>query len=124
MDRPSGKTRGVVDVPVWILSGPLAAEEILEAFARMAGGEPGGARLFFIVVALAPAHAYLLVQQALQALHHASVVLGDHLPDLDARVEQTRRGNDLIEEPDALSLLGIDDPAGVEQLLRLRQTNQ
>src|ERR1700751_2954196 len=94
----------------------LAGEEILEAFARVAGGEPGGARLFFIVVTLAPSHPDLLMQQALQALHHARVVLGDHLPDLDAGIEQARGGNDLIENPDAFGLLGSDDPAGVEQL--------
>jgi len=69
-------------------------------------------------------HPDLLVQQALQALDHARIVLGDHLPHLDTGIQQSDRGNDLIEKTDALRLLGSDDPSGVEQLLRLRQADQ
>ena len=63
----------------------------------MAGGEPGGARLVFEVVAALPVEPHALVQEALDALHHARVVLGDHLPDLEAGTDQSRRGDDLID---------------------------
>src|SRR6202035_5976234 len=102
----------------------LAAEKVLEAFAGMAGGKPGGARLFFIVVALAPVHPDLLVQQALDALDHAGIVFRDHLADFDTGIEQFPGRNDLGEEPDALRLLSIDYPSGVEELFRLRQTDE
>src|SRR5215471_6161512 len=98
----------------------LAVEEVLKSFARVAGVEPGRTRLFLVVVALAPIHADLLVQKALQALNHARIVLGNHLPVLDAGFEQPGRRNHLIEKADALGFLGIDEAPGVEQLLRLR----
>src|SRR5215475_4443968 len=104
------------------LRGSLAVEEISEAFARVAGEQPSCARLFLVVVALAPAHTDLLVQQALEALYHPRVVLGDHLPDLDAGISEARRRDDLVEETNALRLIGGDNANGIEQLLRLWQT--
>ena len=64
------------------------------------------------------------MQQPLDALHHARIVLGDHLAHLDRRLAQLRRGHDLVQEPDALGFLGGDDAAGVEQLLGLRDADQ
>src|SRR5215472_2375842 len=102
----------------------LAVEEVLKSFARVAGVEPGRARLFLIVVALAPIHADLLVEKPLDPLDHACIVLGNHLPDLDAGFEQPGRRNHLIEKADTLGFLGIDDASGVEQLLGFRQANE
>src|SRR6516225_5567413 len=64
----------------------LALEEVLEPLARVAGGEPGGAGILLGVEAVAPAHPDLFVQQALDALHHARVVLGDHLADFETAI--------------------------------------
>ena len=45
--------------------------------------------------------------------------------ELASRVKhQLRRGDDLVQEPDALGFLCINDPAGVEQLLGLGQPDQ
>jgi len=63
--------------------------------ARVAGGEPGGAGVFLGIEAVAPAHPDLFVQQALNALHHARVVLGNHLSDFETVIEQACGRDDL-----------------------------
>ena len=90
----------------------------------MAGGKPGGAGVFFGVETVAPAHPDLLVQQALDPLHHARIVLGDGLAHLERSVEEARGGNDQVQETDALGLFGRDDATGIKQFLRLRQANE
>src|SRR6516162_7357069 len=92
---------------------PFAIEKVFEPLARVTGGEPGRARVFLGVEAVAPAHPDLLVQQALDALHHACVVLGDHLTDFETGVEQARRRDDLVQQTDALGLFRCDDAPGV-----------
>src|SRR6516165_12701652 len=74
----------------------LAAEEVLEPLARVTGSEPSGASVLFGVESVAPAHPDLLVQQALDTLHHAGVVLGDHLADFETGVDEPRRRDDLV----------------------------
>ena len=44
-------------------------------------------------------------KQALDALHHARVVLGDHLADLDRRSISFADGDDLVQQADALGFL-------------------
>src|SRR6516162_2351870 len=82
----------------------LAIEKVLKPLARVAGGEPGGAGILLGVEAVAPAHPDLFVQQALDALHHARVVLGDRLSDFETRIQQACGWDDLVQQPDPLGL--------------------
>ena len=102
----------------------LAIEEVFEPLARVAGGQPGGTRVFLGIEAVAPAHPDLVVQQPLDALHHARVVLGHHLSDFETGVDKPRGWDDLVQQTDTLCLFGGDNAPGVEEFLGLRQPYQ
>ena len=63
------------------------------------------------------------IDQALGLAHRERAARGDLLADRVGRGEASPRRHDLVDEPDPLGLVGVEDPAGQDQLLGPRRAD-
>lgn len=96
---------------------PLTGKKIFDAFPRVRGGKPGGSGGLLIVKPLTPPHANVFVQEALDASHHAGIVVGYHPGHIKSSLTSQRCEAYLMQQAKAFGFLGYDFTSGIEEFL-------